>query len=137
MPITLSANWIQHRFIQSTSSSGIERTNIILGDVCAVQVHLDLNVTWTSSRQIDARFQVVSRLLSPKKEWKRKGKEKQHFLDKGTDSFENLSVHASQTKHRRLEQLQWTIPQDAVSKQVQRGLNHSKPCHENVIILEP
>ena len=83
VPITLSANRIRHRFIQSTSSSGTNKTNIMLGDVQSRFMRMDMIKTL------------------PKKDGK--GREtKQHFLGEGTDSFENLSG-TGQTKHRRVE----------------------------------
>lgn len=67
----------------------------------------------------------------PKKDGK--GREtKQNFLGEGTDSFENLSVHTGQTKHRRVEQ---HGPHCTVlSNQVQRGLNnpHEIMANESV-----
>lgn len=68
MPITLSANRIRHRFIQSTSSSGAKKTNIMLGDVQSRFMRMDMI-------KADWGFQMLSGAFwfqdSPQKGWKR------------------------------------------------------------------
>ena len=70
VPITLSANRIRHRFIQSTSSSGTNKTNIMLGDVQSRFMRMDMIKT-------DWGFQMLSGAFwfqdSPQKGWKRWG----------------------------------------------------------------